>query len=107
VLGELRTLAEEPGRSKTCIVIAHRLSTVMDADQILVLRGGALVRLERAPPASLLPASVLPCATLFPACSSRSRAPATGRIAEVGNHRELLARGGEYAQLWASQSAYQ
>jgi ATP-binding cassette subfamily B protein len=46
-------------------MIAHRLSTVVDADQILVLEAG--------------------------------------RIVERGNHRELLARGGVYAAMWARQ----
>jgi ATP-binding cassette subfamily B protein len=52
-------------RGHTTLVIAHRLSTVMDADQILVLD--------------------------------------QGRIVERGTHRELLARGGTYAQMWALQ----
>src|SRR5882672_1014944 len=52
-------------RGRTTLVIAHRLSTVMDADQILVLD--------------------------------------QGRILERGTHRELPARGGEYAQMWALQ----
>jgi ATP-binding cassette subfamily B protein len=52
-------------RGHTTLVIAHRLSTVMDADQILVM--------ER------------------------------GRIAERGTHRELLERGGQYAQMWLLQ----
>ena len=70
VLAELRAIAsraEGPAR-KTCVVIAHRLSTVMDADVILVLRGG--------------------------------------RVAEMGAHGELLARGGEYARLWSAQSSH-
>jgi ATP-binding cassette subfamily B protein len=46
-------------------VIAHRLSTVMDADQILVMDGGHIV--------------------------------------ERGTHRELLERGGAYAEMWALQ----
>jgi len=52
-------------RGHTTLVIAHRLSTVMDADQILVL--------DR------------------------------GRIVERGTHRELLQRGGHYAQMWLLQ----
>jgi ATP-binding cassette, subfamily B, heavy metal transporter len=49
----------------TTLVIAHRLSTVMDADQILVMDHG--------------------------------------RIVERGTHRELLQRGGNYAQMWLLQ----
>ena len=52
-------------RGHTTLVIAHRLSTVMDADQILVI--------DR------------------------------GRITERGTHRDLLDRGGSYAQMWALQ----
>ncbi len=50
---------------RTSIVIAHRLSTVRSADQILVVDGG--------------------------------------RIVERGNHEELLARGGLYAELYRTQ----
>jgi ABC-type transport system involved in Fe-S cluster assembly fused permease/ATPase subunit len=52
-------------QGRTTLVIAHRLSTVMDADQILVMDGGSIV--------------------------------------ERGTHRELLERGGTYAEMWALQ----
>ena len=52
-------------QGRTTIVIAHRLSTVMNADEILVMD--------------------------------------QGRIVERGRHADLLARGGQYAQMWALQ----
>ena len=52
-------------QGRTTLIIAHRLSTVMNAHQILVLD--------------------------------------KGRVLERGSHRELLAAGGVYAQMWALQ----
>lgn len=52
-------------RNRTAFVIAHRLSTVRNADQVLVIEGG--------------------------------------RIVERGTHRDLLARGGAYAELYRRQ----
>jgi ATP-binding cassette subfamily B protein len=54
---------------RTSLVIAHRLSTVRDADLIVVI--------------------------------------AEGRVAELGTHTELLAAGGQYAELYRTQFAGQ
>jgi ABC-type transport system involved in Fe-S cluster assembly fused permease/ATPase subunit len=62
---EIQASLAEVATNHTTLVIAHRLSTVVDADQILVLDGG--------------------------------------RIVERGHHRELLAKGGVYAAMWARQ----
>jgi ATP-binding cassette subfamily B protein len=56
---------EQISRGRTTLIIAHRLSTVMDANQILVMDAG--------------------------------------RIVERGTHRELLAKGAAYAEMWALQ----
>jgi ABC-type transport system involved in Fe-S cluster assembly fused permease/ATPase subunit len=62
---EIQANLAEVAADHTTLVIAHRLSTVVDADQILVVDGGHIV--------------------------------------ERGHHRELLAKGGVYAVMWARQ----
>ena len=63
----IQSTLDSAARGRTTITIAHRLSTVVGADQIVVLDAG--------------------------------------RVAERGNHAELLAKGGLYAELWARQAA--
>lgn len=62
---DIQAELEEVSRDRTTVVIAHRLSTVVNADEILVLRDG--------------------------------------QIAERGNHFDLLAQEGLYAQMWNRQ----
>jgi ABC-type transport system involved in Fe-S cluster assembly fused permease/ATPase subunit len=62
---DIQQALDEVSRNRTTVVIAHRLSTVVNADEILVLRDG--------------------------------------QIAERGNHFDLLAQEGLYAQMWNRQ----
>jgi len=61
IQAELNSVAQ----NKTTLVIAHRLSTVVDAHEIIVMDAG--------------------------------------KIVERGNHAELLAKQGVYANMWALQ----
>jgi len=55
------------GNARTCLVIAHRLGTIRNADNIIVLGDGVVL--------------------------------------EEGNHTELLAKNGKYAEMWNMQLA--
>jgi ATP-binding cassette subfamily B protein len=63
---EVQAALENAARGRTTLVVAHRLSTIAGADQILVLKDG--------------------------------------RIVERGRHADLIARDGEYAELWRRQA---
>jgi len=63
---EVQAALEDASRGRTTIVVAHRLSTVANADKIVVLRDGVVV--------------------------------------EQGAHADLIARDGQYAELWRMQA---
>jgi ATP-binding cassette subfamily B protein len=63
---QVQAALEDAALGRTTIVVAHRLSTIAQADQILVLKDGQIV--------------------------------------ERGRHADLVARGGEYAELWKRQA---
>lgn len=71
-------------RDRTSIIIAHRLSTVMDADEIIVL-GGPHTKLA----------------------GIEGEQDWRGKIVERGRHQELLDRKGVYADMWSKQQQKQ
>ncbi len=66
---EIQVSLKTISKNRTTLVIAHRLSTVVDCDEIIVLKDGEVV--------------------------------------ERGRHHELLAKNGEYAQMWIKQQEAQ
>jgi ATP-binding cassette subfamily B protein len=62
----IRAAIAKASQGRTALIIAHRLATVTDADNIMVLD--------------------------------------KGKVAESGTHRELLANGGFYAEMWRLQA---
>lgn len=86
---------------QTCILIAHNLSTVAHADQILVLKQGlvnpfSLVR--QLAHCSNMCISVQPLAAQLDALL-------LPQIVEQGTHSELLEKQGEYHAMWNVQRA--
>jgi ATP-binding cassette subfamily B (MDR/TAP) protein 6 len=61
----IQSAIERASKERTSLIVAHRLSTVVRAEQIVVMDQGEVI--------------------------------------EVGNHRELVEKGGRYAELWEHQ----
>ncbi|MDD2878416.1 MAG: ABC transporter ATP-binding protein/permease [Acidiphilium sp.] len=86
---EIGVSLRQVARDRTTLVIAHRLSTVIDADEILVLRDGAIA--ERGTHAALLAADGV-YATMWAAQSEMAEAEQTeGGLATGPATRELAA----------------
>lgn len=67
---------DELSKDKTSIIIAHRLSTVMHANEILVLGG-----------------------------RTKEDTSLAGTVVERGTHEQLLDLGGVYYQMWMQQKS--
>jgi len=61
----IQSAIERASKERTSLIVAHRLSTIVRAEQIVVMD--------------------------------------QGQVIEVGNHRELVEKGGRYAELWEHQ----
>jgi len=61
----IQSAIERASKERTSLIVAHRLSTIVRAEQIVVMDQGEVI--------------------------------------EVGNHRELVEKGGRYAELWEHQ----
>ena len=99
-------------RGRTCLIVAHRISTVRDADLILVIDKGRII--ERGTHEVLVQQAMKALRqdrTSFVIAHRLSTIRDAdlilvlnhGRIVERGTHRELLAADGEYARMWALQ----
>ena len=74
---EIQSALRRVSQNRTTLVIAHRLSTVVDADEIIVLERGRIV--ERGTHRALLAAARRLCGDVEPPARGRGGAPAPGR----------------------------
>jgi ATP-binding cassette subfamily B protein len=78
---EIQTVLRDISRQRTTLVVAHRLSTVVDADEIIVLEQGRIV--ERGRHADLVRADGLYATMLARQAQERDDRPAEAGIADT------------------------
>ena len=83
----IQSAIERASKERTSLIVAHRLSTIVRAEQIVVM--DQVERLQR-----LIVSHLFLMSKIF---------PSQGQVIEKGNHRELVEKGGRYAELWEHQ----
>ena len=83
----IQSAIERASKERTSLIVAHRLSTIVRAEQIVVM--DQVESLQR-----LIVSHLFLMSKIF---------PSQGQVIEKGNHRELVEKGGRYAELWEHQ----
>ena len=83
----IQSAIERASKERTSLIVAHRLSTIVRAEQIVVM--DQVESLQR-----LIVSHLVLMSKIF---------PSQGQVIEKGNHRELVEKGGRYAELWEHQ----
>ena len=83
----IQSAIERASKERTSLIVAHRLSTIVKAEQIVVM--DQVEKLQKFIVSHLFLMTRI--------------VPSQGQVIEKGNHRELVEKGGRYAELWEHQ----